>query len=206
MKWLVSYMRDDGAIAQEAILADSCKEVSDYMDNIGVEVYSIDHAKSLLRHAKAVQKVVYDPKVVAVSHLAKVEIAAEDYNIGGKEVDGKHYFTFEEAQEVQKQLANTGWRLPTRREWILICEEFAQGKDGNLDEKELYKNLNMGPTGWLDSYGRLANRTTDGSWWSATAGSATHGRYLATTTGYVHAQDNYWRGLGFALRLVRDID
>ena len=50
------------------------------------------------------------------------------------------------------------------------------------------------------SYGNLAARTTDGNWWSATAGSATHGRYLGTWTGYVYAQNNYSRGLGLALR------
>ena len=54
------------------------------------------------------------------------------------------------------------------------------------------------------SYGYLA-RTADGSWWSATAGSATHGRYLFTWTGYVNAQNNVFRGNGFALRCVRVI-
>ena len=52
------------------------------------------------------------------------------------------------------------------------------------------------------SYGYLGARTADGYWWSATAGSATYGRNLGTHTGGVHAQDNYFRGHGFALREV----
>ena len=50
------------------------------------------------------------------------------------------------------------------------------------------------------SYGDLASRTTNGNWWSDTAGSATNGRNLDTNTGNVNAQNNNWRGNGFALR------
>lgn len=151
------------------------------------------------------RSVQYNHNVIATSKLAKVEIAAEDYNIGGREKEGKHYFTFDEAQEVQKNLKDTGWRLPTRSEWTLICEEFGQ-KDGELDCETLYKNLNMKHTGWIDEDGYLYERTTNGYWWSDTASSATLGRYLSTWTGNVNAQNSYFRGYGFALRLIRDVD
>ena len=52
------------------------------------------------------------------------------------------------------------------------------------------------------SYGYLNERTTNGNWWSGTAGSATYGRYLSTWTGNVYAQNNSFRGYGFALRGV----
>ena len=52
------------------------------------------------------------------------------------------------------------------------------------------------------SYGYLNDRTTNGNWWSGTAGSATNGRYLGTWTGNVVAQRNTFRGAGFALRCV----
>ena len=56
-------------------------------------------------------------------------------------------------------------------------------------------------TGYYNrSYGYLFARTTDGHWWSDTAGSATSGRFLYTYTGNVYAQRNSWRGVGFALR------
>lgn len=152
------------------------------------------------------KSVIYSPKVVATSKLAKVEIAAEDCNIGGKEVDGRHYFTFDEALELQEKLKDTGWRLPTRSEWVLICEEFGQ-TDGELNPQTLYKNLNMSPTGFYDyEDGKLYNRTTVGYWWSTTRSSATNANYLGTSTTYVYPQNSNYRGYGFALRLVRDVE
>ena len=71
-----------------------------------------------------------------------------------------------------------------------------------------YNRINEWPLQFLRtglyhrSYGYLYERTTDGIWWSGTAESATYGRCLATGTGYVGAQDNYFRGVGFALRCV----
>ena len=71
-----------------------------------------------------------------------------------------------------------------------------------------YNRLNEWPlqflrTGYYNrSYGYLRARTTNGYWWSGTAGSATYGRGLDTATGYVYAQYNNWRGDGFALRCV----
>ncbi len=71
-----------------------------------------------------------------------------------------------------------------------------------------YNRINEWPLQFLRtglyhrSYGYLIARTTYGRWWSSTAGSATNGRTLATFTGYVNAQANYFRGSGFALRGV----
>ncbi len=69
-----------------------------------------------------------------------------------------------------------------------------------------YNRINEWPLQFLRtglyyrSYGYLNGRTTDGNWWSGTAGSATYGRHLATWTGTVYAQGNHFRGNGFALR------
>ncbi len=71
-----------------------------------------------------------------------------------------------------------------------------------------YNRINEWPlqflrTGYYNrSYGYLRGRTTDGNWWSGTAGSATHGRYLSTWAGNVYAQGSNFRGYGFALRCV----
>ncbi len=71
-----------------------------------------------------------------------------------------------------------------------------------------YNRLNEWPLQFLRtghygrSYGYLGARTPLGTWWSNTAGSATHGRYLHTSTGNVYAWYNDWRGVGFALRCV----
>ncbi len=203
MKYFISYLKNK-EVHQGVIMADNREEIFNYLKRINAKTWCVSPAKSFLRNAKSLPEVKYNPKVIATSKLAKVEIAAEDYNIGGKEVDGKHYFTFDEALEVQEKLKDTGWRLPTRSEWTLICEEFGQKDDGELDYEVLYRNLHMGPTGWLDEDGYLGGRTTNGYWWSGTAGSATYGRDLSTWAGNVYAQHNAFRGRGFALRLVRD--
>jgi len=71
-----------------------------------------------------------------------------------------------------------------------------------------YNRINEWPLQFLRtghygrSYGCLYARTTNGHWWSGTAGSATYGHYLDTWAGNVHAQNNHFRGLGFALRCV----
>ena len=71
-----------------------------------------------------------------------------------------------------------------------------------------YNRINEWPLQFLRtgdyrrSYGYLNVRTADGLWWSGAAGSATGGRSLYTWTGNVDAQDNYFRGYGFALRCV----
>ena len=80
-----------------------------------------------------------------------------------------------------------------------------EGEEGILPN---FNRINEWPLQFLRtgnyhrSYGYLHGRTADGSWWSSTAGSATHGRSLATWTGSVYAQFNDFRGYGFALRGV----
>jgi len=79
--------------------------------------------------------------------------------------------------------------------FLLICSSVAN-----------YNRINEWPlqflrTGYYSrSYGYLGERTTYGNWWSDMAGLATLGHYLDTWIGNVHAQLNYFRGLGFALR------
>lgn len=204
MKYFVSYLDNDREIQQKAVVADCSDEVAEYMKRMGAKTFSIAAGKTLLKKAEEIRENNYHPNIVAVSRLANVEIANDDYKFGGRIRDGKHYFTFDEALEVQEKLKDTGWRLPTRSEWALICEEFGQKDDGELDDETLYKKLHMEPTGWLNEDGYLNGRTTYGGWWSGTAGSAARGRYLGAYTGGVGSQYNNSRGDGFALRLVRD--
>ena len=71
-----------------------------------------------------------------------------------------------------------------------------------------YNRINEWPlqflrTGYYDrSYGYPNARTSGGSWWFGTAGSAAYGRDLNTWTGNVYAQGNVFRGHGVALRGV----
>lgn len=203
MKYIAIYtLKDSRKPIGQVYYAKNQDQVVEALLKMGVEKFSVVEEQAV--NVTPIVLSTYNSEVIAISKLANVKIAAEDYNIGGKEVDGKHYFTYDEALKVQEELKNTGWRLPTRSEWVLICEEFGQ-KDGQLDTETLYKNLNMDYTGYRYSDGKVYGRTTYGYWWSATHSSATNANYLFTGTSLVDPQDSLCRGYGLALRLVRDV-
>ncbi len=141
-----------------------------------------------------------DFAVIATSKLAGVEIAAEDYVEGDK-----RHFTWDEATEAVKKLGN-GWRLPTRKEWSLICEEFGCDEDGQLSGGLLAKNLNLKANGWKDSNGSLYSSGSYGYWWSSTAYDTTDRYYLNYgTSGGLNSGSYGDRYLGRSVRCVRDI-
>lgn len=143
---------------------------------------------------------VIDFAVIATSKLAGVEIAAEDYVEGDK----KH-FTWDEAIEAVKKLGN-GWRLPTRKEWSLICEEFGYDEDGRPSGGLLAKNLNLKANGWKDFKGSLNSSGSNGYWWSSTASDTTYRYYLSyNTRNGLYSGGNNGRYVGFSVRCVRDI-
>lgn len=152
------------------------------------------------------------PIPVVESKLANLQVALTDYYEFSDEtnatvVDGKKkYFTYNEAMEVQKNLEDRGWRLPTRSEWVLLCEEFGQDDDGLLSPKKLEENLRLirGGSVHLDT-GSLRYAGGDSYYWSATTyPSATNAYYLAFNSTNVYPSDHYNRFYGFSVRLVRD--
>lgn len=144
-------------------------------------------------------KVAYWEDNAIKSKLAKVLIAPMDYTEGSKK-----YFNFDEACAIEKRLGN-GWRLPTRSEWALICEEFGQ-KDGALNAKVLIENLGLGLNGgdWHEGDG-IRYAGDSGNYWSSTAGNSisSYGLYF-DVTGYIYPSSHYYRRLGFSVRLVRE--
>lgn len=133
------------------------------------------------------------------SELAKVIIAPEDY------VDGdKKYFTWDEAMALDLP---DGWRLPTRREWVLISEEFACCHDGELSADELIRNLKLNKNGWIDGRGQLHELDANGSYWSSVAYStATVAHGFDFGSDYLYPQYYYSKGFGFSVRLVKDME
>lgn len=138
--------------------------------------------------------------VIAVSKLAEVGIADKDYTEGDK----KH-FTFEEALEVEKKMEGTGWRLPTRHEWALICEEFANGEDDKLKPKLLEEKLGLGKYGHciedeVCSSGEIAY------YWSRSSRNSSYAFYLAFNDVNAWPSGYSYRHYGRSLRLVRDLN
>ncbi len=135
------------------------------------------------------------------SKLANLLIAPEDYIEGEK----KH-FTYDEAMAIEKKL-NNGWRLPTRHEWALICEEFACGSDGRLDPELLTKNLGLDKKGYVLN-GSLYGVGSSGYYWSRTVDSGNSQRaynlYFNSST--VFPADNFSRYYDFSVRCVKELE
>lgn len=152
------------------------------------------------------------PIPVVESKLANLQVALTDYYEFSDEtnatvVDGKKkYFTYNEAMEVQKNLEDRGWRLPTRSEWVLLCEEFGQDDDGLLSPKKLEENLRLIRGGYVHlNTGSLRDAGYGSLYWSATTyPNATDAYYLGFHRTNVYPSDYNARFLGFSVRLVRD--
>lgn len=140
---------------------------------------------------------VMELKPIATSKLAGVEIADRDYAEWGK-----RYFTFEEALTVELKL--TGWRLPTRSEWALICEEFGQ-KDGRLDGNTLSSRLKLERNGWYDFDDEETHGSTRYYWSSTPSSNGTLAYALNFNASGVNPSNYSSRYVGFSLRLVRDV-
>lgn len=152
----------------------------------------------------------WKPEDTIKSKLANVEIASNDYWESSEEdsemvVDGKKiYFTFDEAVEIEKKLGN-GWRLPTRHEWSLICEEFANDQNtGELCPAMLGKKLELNKNGYIDD-DSIEGSDSDAFYWSSTAFSSNFAYNLDFNSGNVNPTFSLSRLYGFSVRLVRDL-
>lgn len=183
------------------------EDAKDRMEHAGEErsIYHDDY-RALDVALRAVSKLKEEEEAnkffpIAVSELARVEIADRDYTEGGKK-----YFTFDKACAIEKKL-NNGWRLPTRKEWTLICEEFACGDDGCLSGQLLIDKLGLGLNGWqYHEDQQVRGVGALGLYWSSVADSATIARDLNFTTASVLPSYGDTRARGFSVRLVRDVE
>lgn len=131
------------------------------------------------------------------SELTGLEVALEDY----REREKQH-FTYEEAIAVEKKLKNTGWRLPTRSEWVLLCEEFGQ-KNGRLDSNILQESLKINFNGRIGGGGILCSADSTGLYWSSTTCGSSNAYALYLDPFSVISAYNDAQYQGFSIRLVK---
>lgn len=120
-------------------------------------------------------------------------IAPENVNI-----DGVTVFTWDEAMCLEaKGKTPKGWRLPTRHEWVLICEEFGMDEaTGGLSTEKISKALN---------FPRDEDDQLCGGFWSSTAYSdSAHAYYLYYSPSYVDPRGNSLKYFEFSVRLVKE--
>ena len=130
-----------------------------------------------------------------ISHFTNLIIAPEDYYEGDKKL-----FTWDEAMALDLP---DGWRLPTSKEWLLICTEFG-ATDDEYDAEAIQTKL------WLDLNGRLDADSVSGQgrygyWWSSTAYNSNLAYYLDLTTTYVNPQNSNYKDSGFSVRCVKEV-
>ncbi|MCM1301975.1 MAG: fibrobacter succinogenes major paralogous domain-containing protein [Bacteroides cellulosilyticus] len=132
---------------------------------------------------------------------------------GGTEIDGRTYYTYDEAVEAVKQLGN-GWRLPTRGELVDLddlgstWDEERRGRwfGGNHDTDH-EGSLFLPASGYRGSTsGALNGVGAQGLCWSSSptaAGNANAG-HLGFRSGVVLPLNSNGRAFGFTVRCVRN--
>ncbi len=129
---------------------------------------------------------------------------------GGTEIDGRTYYTWEEAMAAAEQLGD-GWRLPTPDEWDALCDLGSVWQErGPHGSRRLFGGgVFLDAAGWLDpTSGALTYVGTYGSYWSSLsyvvddqfAGG------LSFSSNSVGARNNYDCDHGFSVRCVRDVE
>ena len=133
------------------------------------------------------------------SKLLGVTLAPENYFEGDKK-----YFTWDEAMEAQKHMPK-GWRLPTKSEWVILCEEFCCEDNGGLSSGKAQEILKLGLDGYVGTDGELYGHGSYGYFWSSTASSATSARYTYFfNSGYVNpGRGSNPKSYGFAVRCIK---
>ncbi len=133
---------------------------------------------------------------------------------GGTEIDGRWYYTWEEAMAAAEQLGN-GWRLPTQKEFEQLCELgstwdgerkgrwFGGNHDGNHKGSLFFPaaGLRIRDTGVLAGIGAA------GYYWSSSPRSAgeIYAARLDFSASYVSPLGWYYRSHGFSVHCVRNV-
>ena len=135
----------------------------------------------------------------------------ENLAIGGYEKNGRHYYTWQEAIDAARSV---GKRLPTREEWVALCDLGSTWDDelkgrwfgGNHDSD--HKGSLFLPAAGLrySNSGELASTSSYGYYWSSSPGYGSYGLAgsLSFYSGGVGPLDNKGRAYGFSVRCVRD--
>lgn len=115
-----------------------------------------------------------------------LEIQLEDYKQGRDAT-----FTYNEVMELKFE---DGWRLPTRHDWVMICEAIGNTADGALDKDKIIDELNL-----------TEDKNGVGGYWTSTDYSVYHSYILSFNMTVIDPEDYSHKNYALAVRLVRDI-
>lgn len=154
------------------------------------------------------------PSTIILPGMPGLEWMTENLSgFGGTEVDGRTYYTWEEAMAAAEQLGN-GWRLPTRDEFVQLDElgstwdEDRKGRwFGGNHETDHEGSLFIPATGFRHvTTGALIHVGTEGDYWSSSpySSSSTGAGHLGFNSTAVYPQGGSSRANGFSVRCVRN--
>ena len=129
---------------------------------------------------------------------------------GGTEIDGRWYYTYDEAEEAVKQLGD-GWRLPTRGEMLDLDDlgsEWQENGPHGLPGRLFGGGLFLDAAGYhYRATGALADVGTEGLLWSSSsyaAGNYNAG-FLNFNSGNVRPLNNGNRAAALSVRCVQHL-
>ncbi len=147
------------------------------------------------------------PATVIIDAMPNLEWAAENLaGHGGTEVDGRWYYTWEQAMAATKELGD-GWRLPTREEFKALADA-GSFWDAERKSRLFGGKLFLEAAGYRTrADGALNSVGSYGYCWSSSPYSSTDvaAGYLVFNNGRVFPVNDGNRAYGFSVRCVRDI-
>lgn len=185
-----------------------------YLIVIILMLYVIDEVIDLITKIKALQTKTAPQTeandTIILPGLPHLEWMTENLSgFGGTEIDGRWYYTYDEAEEAVKQL-DDGWRLPTRGEMLDLDDLGSEWQDNSphgLPGRLFGGGLFLPAAGYrYRESGALAGVGTRGLYWSSSSSAAgnVNGGCLSFTSGYVYPLCHYSRAFGFSVRCVRN--
>ena len=154
-------------------------------------------------------------KTIILPGMPHLEWMTENLTgFGGTEINGRWYYTYDEAVEAVKQLGD-GWRLPTRGEMVDLDDLGSTWDDerkgrwfGGNHATDHEGSLFLEAAGYRHrESGALTDVGTGGTYWSSSssyAGTLNAG-YLHFGSTVVYPLNGYSRAYGFSVRCVRNV-
>ena len=155
-------------------------------------------------------------KTIILPGMPHLEWMTENLTgFGGTEINGRWYYTYDEAVEAVKQLGD-GWRLPTRGEMVDLDDLGSTWDDerkgrwfGGNHATDHEGSLFLEAAGYRHrESGALAYVGTEGDYWSSSSGYAgsDYAGFLGFSSSHVYPLYGAHRVYGLSVRCVRDIE
>lgn len=149
---------------------------------------------------------ILDAQVVKTIFIGDLEWTLEDLavkpsfgigdEVGAWEHKGKYYYNWYAANIIAREVGD-GWRLPTKEEFEALAEELGE---------DIHKVMKPELNGYCISMMDLLGQGSYGYWWSSTPYSTTNAYSMYFTSSAVYPSNSDYKGNGFTVRLVRDIE